>query len=87
MITDYLCKAFRVHGTTTFRCCLLADHPQARHEGPGSQLITWAAGPAPRGTWYDSDPGAQGVFRRPDDSSGKTPFDGEQVIPGDSIAQ
>lgn len=83
-----LCPGFRETGGTVFRCALQDGHyPQVAHRGFGARSITYATGLAPEATWRDTDPGAQGSFRKPDDSSGKTPFDGQQVIPRDSTTQ
>ncbi|MDP9013800.1 MAG: hypothetical protein M3O41_14320 [Pseudomonadota bacterium] len=81
-----LCPAFLVRGGAIYRCVFNPGHA-VPHFGYGARSITYAKGPAPGQSWNDNEPGANGSFRQPDDHSGKTPYDGQQVIPGDSTVQ
>ena len=85
-MNDIICPAFLESGGYTFRCSLPDFHDQA-HFGYGARSISYAKGAAPSLTWYDNSPGSMGVFRRPADSQPQTPFDGQQVVPGDSTTQ
>lgn len=73
---DALCQAFLVKSSTTFWCSLPAGHEDRLHRGPGAASNTWDVGKAPIFAWTDRNIGAYGTFRKSDDNSGKTPYDG-----------
>ncbi len=61
-----LCNGFLEKGGAIYRCALPAGHP-IPHFGAGARSITYASGRAPTISWVDTDPGANGQARHPED--------------------